>query len=120
MMKAIVWADGARVTGKTWQAVEDAMRQDDFQSEGRLTPMKYRKELCERAAVWADLDGMPEHRGSSEEFLRRMQDYGMLQVIEEGESAPTQIRKGASVTTRADMFDGAVSVARNQTHSVRI
>lgn len=76
----VMWSDGTLMSGRTWRAVEDELR--DSQKWGKYPDVReFREEMAHRAMVWsgtvltdADVDG------TSYRFLRSLERAGMIRM----------------------------------------
>jgi hypothetical protein len=78
MMPAIIFPDGTRLSGETWEDLEHQLRSDDWNPSD---PVEFREDFAHRARVWSGTEMAVE--SSSEQFFEDLERASMV-LIERG------------------------------------
>lgn len=76
-MPAIIFADGTRVTGPSFRAIERQLRRDPWNPRW---PIAFREEMARRAKAWSG--ERIRTRGSSRAFLQELENAGLIRIEE--------------------------------------
>lgn len=78
-MIIVIWTDGSRTTGDTWEEVEEAIRASQW------VPYKsrraFRQDMRHRAKVWGGTAPPALGRVTSEKFLRALEAAGLCRIV---------------------------------------
>lgn len=77
-MPAVIFADGTRVAGPTYRAIERELRRDPWNPRW---PLAFREEMARRASAWSG--SRIRTRGTSRVFLRELENAGLIRIEED-------------------------------------
>lgn len=78
MRITVMWPDGWTDVARSWEALEDQIRRDQFRHYGRL---QFRREMRDRARIWNGTGRQVRVLGSSRRFLESLSRAGFFVLV---------------------------------------